>query len=99
MSRGGRTLCVGAPGRAARTPPAAPEEHRLAEQPADERPEAVPGDADPGAAAAGPPRKRRTVLLVGLAAFVLVADLVSKLVVVARCTPGRTSGVLGGLST
>ena len=37
------------------------------------------------------------MLLVGLAAFVLVADLVSKLVVVARLHPGQDVRVLGGL--
>ena len=92
VRRGGRTLSVGASLRPA-VPPH-PRSTALTEQPAD----AVPGDAAPGA---GPeedrPRRRRTGLLVGLAAFVLVADLVSKLVVVARLHPGQDVRVLGGL--
>jgi signal peptidase II len=58
----------------------------------------VPGDAAPDAAPGdGEPRRRRTGLLVGLAAFVLAADLVSKLLVVARLHPGQDVRVLGGL--
>ena len=93
VRRGGRTLSVGASLQRPAVPPH-PRSTALTEQPAD----AVPGDAAPGA---GPeedrPRRRRTGLLVGLAAFVLVADLVSKLVVVARLHPGQDVRVLGGL--
>lgn len=63
-----------------------PRSDALDEQPVDERPEGEP--------AAG---RRRTGLLIALAAFVLAADLVSKLLVVARLHPGQDVRVLGGL--
>ena len=61
------------------------EEHALPEQPVPEQPAAVPG------------RRKRTRLLALLAATVLVADLVTKLVVVATIDPGADVRVLGGL--
>jgi signal peptidase II len=47
--------------------------------------------------ATGPGRPPRTRLLLGLAAGVLVADLLTKLVVVATIAPGADIRVLGGL--
>jgi signal peptidase II len=65
-------------------PPRA-EEHVLSEQPDPaDTPVAVPG------------RRPRTRLLLGLAAGVLLADLVTKLVVVATIEPGEDIRVLGG---
>ena len=50
----------------------------------------------PDPAAGGPVRRPRTRLLLSLAAAVLLVDLVTKLVVVARIEPGEDIRVLGG---
>jgi lipoprotein signal peptidase len=72
------------PGRADRGAP-------LAEQPAPDR-------RDPDEPASGAPSTRRphTLLLLALAAVVLVLDVISKLVVVARIQQGEDIRVLGG---
>jgi signal peptidase II len=65
--------------------PAAPiEEHALSEQPDPAQPTVV---AD---------RRPRTRLLLAIAAVVLLADLISKLVVVATIEPGEDIRLLGG---
>jgi signal peptidase II len=50
----------------------------------------------PEPAVGGPVRRRRTRLLLSLAAAVLLVDLVTKLVVVARIEPGEDIRLLGG---
>jgi signal peptidase II len=83
-SRRRHAAIVDAGGRAATGPPAA-EEHVLSEQPDPaDTPVAVPG------------RRSRTRLLLGLAAGVLLTDLVTKLVVVATIAPGEDIRLLGG---
>jgi signal peptidase II len=68
-------------------PPARPsEEHVLSEQSEPATP-----------AAAERPARPRTRLLLALAAAVFVADLVSKIVVVATIEPGEDIRILGGL--
>ncbi|RBY89197.1 signal peptidase II [Blastococcus sp. TBT05-19] len=58
---------------------------------------AEPVDGSPGASAAVEhPRRPRTRLLLALAAGVLLADLVTKLVVVATIAPGEDIRTLGG---
>jgi hypothetical protein len=61
-----------------------------------------PGDGGPGdgapsdrvAGAAG--RRRPVVALVGVAAAVLLVDVISKIIVVAQLTPGQSIRLLGG---
>jgi len=67
----------------------------LAEQPHPDRPAGAPA---PTASPAGrPPRRRRTALLLVLAALVLVADIVTKVLVVATIEQGQNVRTLGGL--
>jgi signal peptidase II len=54
-------------------------------------------DSTPDGSAPVPGRRRRTRLLLGLAAVVLIADVISKLVVVATIAPTENVRVLGGL--
>jgi signal peptidase II len=60
-----------------------------------ELPEPTSGSADASVVAAG--RRPRTRLLLALAVVVLLADLATKLVVVATITPGENIRLLGGL--
>ena len=64
-----------------------------------DRGEALTEQPDPAQDSADPVlgRRRRTGLLLSIAAVVLVADIVSKLLVVARIAPGENVRVLGGL--
>ncbi|RBY95698.1 signal peptidase II [Blastococcus sp. TF02-8] len=58
---------------------------------------AEPGAGSPGASAvAAAPRRPRTRLLLALAVGILLADLVTKLVVVATIEPGEDIRTLGG---
>ena len=59
--------------------------------PLPEQPEPIDGSADGpvGGAVAAPARRRRTRLLLTLAVVVLLADLVTKLIVVATIAPGE----------
>jgi signal peptidase II len=76
----------GRPGRPALWSPV------LAEQPAPAPDGGPPSPEDGGA----PPRRPRTLLLLGIAAAVFVLDLVSKLLVVAHLAPGEDVRLLGG---
>jgi signal peptidase II len=60
-----------------------------------EQPEPIDGSADGSLVA--PARRPRTRLLLTLAVVVLLADLATKLVVVATITPGENIRLLGGL--
>ena len=60
--------------------------------------QAAPGTPLDGPVSAPPARPRRVGLLLAVAAFVVVADVVSKAIVVARM-PGHTIRLLGGLLT
>ena len=68
-----------------------------------EQPEPIDGSADgPGGGSGGasgvaPARRPRTRLLLTLAVLVLLADLVTKLIVVVTITPGENIRLLGGL--
>ena len=60
--------------------------------------QAAPGTPLDGPVPAPPARPRRVGLLLAVAVFVIVADVVSKAIVVARM-PGHTIRLLGGLLT
>ena len=64
-----------------------------------EQPEPIDGSADGpvGGSGVAPARRPRTRLLLTLAVLVLLADLVTKLVVVVTITPGENIRLLGGL--
>jgi signal peptidase II len=91
----GAAIVVGTGGRAttAAVPPVAPHTARsvvLSEPP-------EPTEAAAGSAAGPAAARPRTRLLLLLAAVVFVADLISKLVVVATIAPGDDVRLLGGL--
>ncbi|MGY2004674.1 signal peptidase II [Blastococcus sp. SYSU DS1024] len=72
-----------------------PRSRRAEEPPLSEHVE--PADhASAGSSAVAPPGRPRTRLLLSLAAVVLLADLVTKLVVVATIEPGEDIRLLGG---
>ena len=64
-----------------------------------EQPEPMDGSAEGsiGGSVEAPGRRRRTRLLLTLAVLVLLADLVTKLIVVVTITPGENIRLLGGL--
>ena len=64
-----------------------------------EQPEPIDGSADGpvGGSSVAPARRPRTRLLLTLAVLVLLADLVTKLIVVVTITPGENIRLLGGL--
>jgi signal peptidase II len=64
-----------------------------------EQPEPIDGsdDGPVGGSGVAPARRPRTRLLLTLAVLVLLADLVTKLIVVVTITPGENIRLLGGL--